>query len=76
VTILNAGKTSSIGPIPVLFIPMSSGKLFHCEDEHVMNFFLSPFLSELEKAFIDGFEVEYAYDVGRISPHILPSSQR
>lgn len=72
VQILNAGKISSLGPIPVLFISAGSDKIIRHEDASVLNAFLEPFIQDLEKVFITGFPVSYAYPPHLISEYLEP----
>lgn len=76
ITILNSGKTSSIGPLPVIFIPLSSTKLYKSTEFHVMNYFLTPFIDEMEKAYIEGFQVQYPYDPRKIHESLIQSQPR
>ena len=59
IVIMNGGKRSIVGSIPVLFIPFSHKEL---EKKHgdVLSSFLQPLIVELESSFMDGFEVDYA----------------
>ncbi|MCO5612374.1 hypothetical protein L7F22_066641 [Adiantum nelumboides] len=65
IVVLNGGKGSFVGSIPVLFLPLSHKDL---QKKHgdVLSSFLSPLISELESSFLNGFEVNYAVDKNRI----------
>lgn len=61
VQVLNAGSSTHIPPIPVLFIPP-------CDDPDVgkkklrwLDAFLEPFIRETQELFVDGIEVNYNY---------------
>ena len=58
--ILNAGKTDSIGPKHVVFIPSSSDKLIKHADCNILTCFLVPLVRDLEIIFVEGFPVIYA----------------
>lgn len=66
IAILNSGKNSIIGSIPVLFLPLSHKDL---ERKHgdILASFLQPLVNDLESSFLDGFEVDYAYPENEIS---------
>jgi hypothetical protein len=46
--LLNAGKTSSLGPLHVIFIPLSSTKLYKQKGVSVLNAFATPFFEEMD----------------------------
>lgn len=66
IVVLNGGKKSILGSIPVLFLPLSHRDL---QKKHgdVLSSFLSPLICELESSFLDGFEVEYALSSENVS---------
>lgn len=63
VAILNGGKNSPMGLIPIIFIPYSSSQLYKASNKPgaILRAFLHPFLEELEHAFIEGFDAEIFY---------------
>jgi len=67
--ILNCGRTNTLDPNPILFIPSSSEKIIKQADPRVLTTFLKPFMIDLERLFVDGFLVEYAYPIESISEH-------
>jgi hypothetical protein len=48
ISLLNAGKTSSLGPLHVIFIPLSSTKLYKQKGVSVLNAFATPFFEEMD----------------------------
>ena len=76
IKILNAGKGSFLAPLPVVFIPLSSTKLYKQKESTVMNFFLEPFIEELESLYIEGVQIKFSYDPGLISFLIDDDNQR
>ncbi|MCO5555122.1 hypothetical protein L7F22_008663 [Adiantum nelumboides] len=65
VVVLNGGKKSIVGSIPVLFLPFSHRDLLK-KNGDVLSSFLFPLISELESSFIDGFEVDYGVPCEKI----------
>ncbi len=66
-SILNCGKETTLDPIPIMFIPSSSEKIIKQADPHVLTAFLKPLMTDLERVFVDGFLVQYAYPIELIS---------
>jgi hypothetical protein len=66
-SILNCGRENTLDPIPIMFIPSSSEKIIKQADPHVLTTFLKPLMTELERVFVDGFLVQYAYPIESIS---------
>jgi hypothetical protein len=66
-SILNCGRANTLDPIPIMFIPSSSEKIIKQADPHVLTTFLKPFMTDLERVFVDGFPVQYAYPIKSIS---------
>jgi hypothetical protein len=71
IVLLNTGKASQLGPIPILFRPASLDKLVKNVDTNVLFFFLKPFIQELEDTFINGFPISYAYPGSYISEELI-----
>lgn len=71
IVVLNGGKRSNIGSIPILFLPLSHKDL---ERKHgdILASFLHPLMKDLESSFLDGFEVDYAYPEKDISISLQP----
>jgi hypothetical protein len=66
--ILNFGKSSSLDPLPVIFFPLSSNKIYgKMEINHVLNYFAMPLVTEIEQFYIKEVEIEYAYNLKLIS---------
>ncbi|MCO5562446.1 hypothetical protein L7F22_016074 [Adiantum nelumboides] len=65
IIVLNGGKQSNVGFIPVLFLPLSHKEL---ERKHgdILSCFLEPLILELESMYVAGFEVDYAYPKNKI----------
>ena len=70
IVVLNIGKVSEVGPIPILFIPASPDKLVKYNDAQVLSSFLEPFIQKLEEIFINGLHVSYAYSRSLISEEL------
>lgn len=70
IKILNGGKASFLAPLPVLFIPLSSTKLYKQKGTSVMNFFLKPFINEMESLYNEGVQMKFAYNPRLISSSI------
>jgi len=66
-SILNCGTENTLDPIPIMFIPSSSEKIIKQADPHVLTTFLKPLMTELERVFVDGFRIQYAYPIESIS---------
>ncbi len=66
-SILNCGRENTLDPIPIMFIPSSSEKIIKQADPHVLTAFLKPLMTDLERVFVDGFPVQYAYPIELIS---------
>ncbi len=66
-SILNCGRENTLDPIPIMFIPSSSEKIIKQADPHVLTSFLKPVMIDLERVFVDGFPVQYAYPIQLIS---------
>ncbi len=60
-------ERKSLDPIPIMFIPSSSEKIIKQANPHVLTTFLKPLMTDLERVFIDGFSVQYAYPIESIS---------
>jgi hypothetical protein len=60
-SILNSGKTNALDRIVIVFIPSSLEKIIKQVDPHVLTTFLTPFMIDLERLFVDGFPIHYAY---------------
>lgn len=73
VVVLNGGKRSKVGAIPVLFLPLSNKEL---EKKHgdILCALLQPLILELENMFTNGIEVDYAYS-NRLVHESLPSGK-
>jgi hypothetical protein len=71
IVLLNTGKASQLGAIPILFRPASSDKLVKNVDTNVLFAFLKPFIEELEDTFINGFPISYAYPGSYISEELI-----
>jgi hypothetical protein len=57
-----------MGPLPVIFIPLSSTKIYGRKGmSHVLNYFVMPFVTEMEEFYINGVEIDYAYNPKLIS---------
>jgi hypothetical protein len=56
-SILNCGRANTLDLIPIMFIPSSSEKIIKQADPHVLITFLKPFMTNLERVFVDGFLV-------------------
>lgn len=63
--VLNGGKSSIIGVLPVLFIPFSCKKIIRNSSD-TFSTFLRPLIDELEQLFIKGIDVFYNYPVEQI----------
>ncbi len=66
-SILNCGRENILNPIPIMFIPSSSEKIIKQADPHILTTFLKPLMIDLERVFVDGFPVKYAYPIESIS---------
>lgn len=73
--VLNAGRSSSLSLLPVLFIPLSGNHPYVSERmrKNIIAF-TRPFIEELETLFVDGMECRYNYPTLRIS-NLLPRSE-
>ena len=69
-TILNSKKDSGIPPLPLVFIPLSSTKLYKKKGNMVLNSFLKPFVEEMKTAYVEGFPVKYNYPPEKIHPSL------
>ncbi|MCO5595320.1 hypothetical protein L7F22_049361 [Adiantum nelumboides] len=69
VVVLNGGKRSIIGSLPVLFLPLSHKDL---EKKHsdILTSFLHPLICDLETSFSEGFDVDYSYPTNAIHTNI------
>lgn len=69
IVVLNGGKRSVLGSLPVLFLPLSHRDL---EKKHhdILGSFLHPLFMDLERSFLEGFDVDYAYPSIEISDKI------
>ncbi len=56
-TILNCGRTNTLDPIPIMFIPSSSKKIIKQADPYILTKFLKHLMIDLERLFVDGFPV-------------------
>ena len=78
VSILNGGKNSKLGLMPILFISYSSTKLVKDKKYNLFDVFLKPSVDELELAFQKGFEVNFAYpgkDIHLVTPLLVEKSK-
>jgi hypothetical protein len=66
-SMLNCGRANTLDPIPIMFIPSSSEKIIKQADPHVLTTFLKPLMTDLERLFIDGFLIQYAYLIESIN---------
>jgi hypothetical protein len=66
-SILNCGRANTLDPIPIMFIPSNLEKIIKQANPHVLTTFLKPLMTDLEKVFVDGFLVQYAYPIESIS---------
>jgi len=66
-SILNCGRENTLDPIPIMLIPSSLEKIIKQADPHILTTFLKPLMIDLERVFIDGFLVQYAYPIESIS---------
>ena len=73
--VLNAGRSSSLSLLPVLFIPLSGNHPYVSERmrKNIIAF-TRPFIEELETLFVDGMECRYNYPTCRIN-NLLPRSE-
>ncbi len=60
-------EKNTLDPIPNTFIPSSLEKIIKQADPHVLTTFLKPLMTDLERLFIDGFPVQYAYPIKSIN---------
>ncbi|MCO5615146.1 hypothetical protein L7F22_069435 [Adiantum nelumboides] len=69
VVVLNGGKRSIIGSLPVLFLPLSHKDL---EKKHsdILASFLHPLICDLETSFSEGFDVDYSYPTNAVHTNI------
>ncbi|MCO5548762.1 hypothetical protein L7F22_002224 [Adiantum nelumboides] len=69
VVVLNDGKRSVIGSLPVLFLPLSHKDL---EKKHsdILASFLHPLICDLETSNSEGFDVDYSYPTNAIHTNI------
>lgn len=65
IKILNGGKGSIIGVLPVLFIPFSCKKIIR-KSNTVFSAFLRPLMDELEDIYMNGVDVVYNYALENI----------
>jgi len=56
-SILNCGRTNTLDPIPIMFIPSNSEKIIKQADPHILTKFLKHLMIDLERLFVDGFSV-------------------
>ncbi|MCO5577982.1 hypothetical protein L7F22_031820 [Adiantum nelumboides] len=75
IVILNSGKQSILGSIPILFLPLSHKEL---QKKHgdVLSSFLHPLMNELESSFLSGFNVNYAIPNENISSSLCRETTR
>ena len=74
VSILNAGNTSNISLLPVLFILLGNNEDFNiARMKKNISSFLQPFVEELEMLFVEGMRCKYNYPVSRISKYLSTS---
>ncbi|MCO5591175.1 hypothetical protein L7F22_045156 [Adiantum nelumboides] len=73
IVVLNGGKESKIGSIPVLFLPLSNKEL---EKKHgdILSAFLQPLILELENMYLEGIEMDFVYPKDKIHES-LPSGR-
>lgn len=67
IMILNAGRNCSLTPLPVLFIPSSCKKIVKQKRYELLNYFLEPFIRDLQTLFLEGVLTTYAYPPSLIS---------
>ncbi len=66
-SLLNCGRANTLDPTPIMFIPSSSKIIIKQANPHVLTTFKKPFVTYLERLFVDGFLVQYAYPIKPIS---------
>jgi hypothetical protein len=66
-SILNCGRANTLDPIPIMCIPSSLEKIIKQVDPHVLTTFLKPLMIDLERVFVDGFPIQYAYPIESIN---------
>ncbi|MCO5554154.1 hypothetical protein L7F22_007680 [Adiantum nelumboides] len=60
IVVMNGGKRSILGSLPVLFLPLSHRDL-EIKHNDILGAFLHPLFLDLEKSFVEGFDLHYAY---------------
>jgi len=75
IDVLNAGTSSSLSLLPVLFIPLGGNDPYVVKRmKENLTAFITPFVEELEALFVDGMHCRFNYPVCRIS-NLLPQSE-
>ncbi|MCO5612716.1 hypothetical protein L7F22_066985 [Adiantum nelumboides] len=64
--VLNAGKSATIGPLPIMFIPFNAIEL---EKKHgdLLSYFMVPLVRDLEELFLKGLKTNFNYPCSYIS---------
>ncbi|MCO5569490.1 hypothetical protein L7F22_023203 [Adiantum nelumboides] len=75
IMILNSGKYTSMGILPVSFIPSKCKKIMKASGD-VFGTCLEPLVNELESLYIEGLDVEFNYPIDKIFGSSMTSSKQ
>jgi len=68
IDVLNAGTSSNLSLLPVLFIPLGGNDPYVVKSmKKNLNAFITPFVKELEALFVDGMHCRFNYPVRSIN---------
>jgi hypothetical protein len=70
-SILNCARVNTLDPILIMFTPSNFKKIFKQADTHILTTFLKPLMIDLERVFVNGFPIQYAYPIESISECIF-----